>query len=68
MELAELVAWGLFALIFAFLGMVLGATWKQMHDEARAAGVIRRRRSPHRPAGVGVASGAAGSRGLALGR
>ena len=29
MELYEIVAWGLFALIFAFLGMVLGATWKQ---------------------------------------
>ena len=38
MELYELAAWALFALIFAFLGMVLGATWKQMEDEARDAG------------------------------
>jgi hypothetical protein len=40
MELAELIAWILFALIFAFLGMVLGATWKQVQEEAREAGVI----------------------------
>jgi hypothetical protein len=43
MEVYEIVAWGLFALIFAFLGMVLGATWKQMENEAKAAGVIRSR-------------------------
>ena len=43
MELYEIAAWALFALIFAFLGMVLGATWKQMENEAKAAGVIRRR-------------------------
>lgn len=41
MELAELVAWGLFAVIFAFLGMVLGATWKQMESEARASGLVK---------------------------
>ena len=41
MELYEIAAWGLFALIFAFLGMVLGATWKQMEGEARKAGVLR---------------------------
>lgn len=40
MELYELVAWALFALIFAFLGMVIGATWKQMESEAREAGLI----------------------------
>jgi hypothetical protein len=62
MELYEIAAWAMFALIFAFLGMVLGATWKQMENEARAAGVLRRRRSPHGPAGVGAASGAASSR------
>jgi hypothetical protein len=44
MELYEVVAWALFALIFAFLGMVLGATWKQMESEARDAGVVRERR------------------------
>ncbi len=43
MELYEIAAWAMFALIFAFLGMVLGATWKQMENEAKAAGAIRRR-------------------------
>ena len=38
MELYEIAAWAMFALIFAFLGMVLGATWKQMENEAKAAG------------------------------
>ena len=41
MELAELIAWILFALIFAFLGMVLGATWKQMEREAHASGLVK---------------------------
>jgi hypothetical protein len=40
-ELADLVAWGLFAVIFAFLGMVLGATWKQMEREAHDAGLVK---------------------------
>jgi hypothetical protein len=44
MELSELIAWILFALIFAFLGMVLGATWKQVEREAQDAGVVKR---PH---------------------
>ena len=67
MELYELVAWALFALIFAFLGMVIGATWKQMEGEAREAGLIERRRSPHHPAGVGAAKGAVSGRGLTRG-
>jgi hypothetical protein len=41
MGLAELVAWILFALIFAFLGMVLGATWKQVEREAHDAGLVK---------------------------
>lgn len=41
MELYELIAWVLFALIFAFLGMVLGATWKQVEREAHEAGVVK---------------------------
>jgi hypothetical protein len=51
-ELAELVVWGLFAVIFAFLGMVLGATWKQIEREAHAAGVVKHaedRREEGRP-------------------
>jgi hypothetical protein len=44
MELYEVVAWALFALIFAFLGMVLGATWKQLESEAQDAGIVRKRR------------------------
>jgi hypothetical protein len=43
MELYEIAAWAMFALIFAFLGMVLGATWKQMQDEAKAAGLLSAR-------------------------
>ena len=41
MGLAELVAWVVFALIFAFLGMVLGATWKQVEREAHESGVVK---------------------------
>jgi hypothetical protein len=47
-ELAELVAWGMFALIFAFLGMVLGATWKQIEREAHDAGLVKHPHE-HRP-------------------
>ena len=44
METAELIAWVVFALIFIWLGMVLGATWRQMEGEAERAGVVRPRR------------------------
>jgi len=43
METAELIAWVVFALIFVWLGMVLGATWRQMEGEAERAGVVRPR-------------------------
>jgi hypothetical protein len=42
---AAIVAFVVFALIFTWLGMVLGATWKTMQDEAREAGLVRDRRS-----------------------
>ena len=35
--------WVVFALIFVWLGMVLGATWRQMEGEAERAGVVRPR-------------------------
>jgi len=41
MELGELVGWIVFALLFTVLGLVLGATWKQIMSEAKDAGVIR---------------------------
>jgi len=44
METAELIAWVVFALIFVWLGMVLGATWRQIEGEAERAGVVRPRR------------------------
>jgi hypothetical protein len=46
--LAGIVAVVVFALIFLWLGMVLGATWRTMHEEAREAGLVRRRRGPPR--------------------
>ena len=49
METAELIAWVVFALIFVWLGMVLGATWRQMEGEAERAGVVRPRRLRSRP-------------------
>jgi len=42
MELADLVGWIVFALLFTVLGLVLGATWKQITSEAKEAGVITR--------------------------
>jgi len=48
MELAELIAWAVFALHFAFLGMVLGRDLEADRREARDAGVIRERRDEHR--------------------
>ena len=42
MELAALVAWIVFALIIGWLGLVLGATWRSMQDEAREAGLLGR--------------------------
>lgn len=44
MSLAAILAFAMFALIFAWLGVVLGATWRSMQDEAREAGVLRDRR------------------------
>lgn len=44
METAELIAWIVFAVIFIWLGMVLGATWRQVEGEAERAGVVRPRR------------------------
>jgi hypothetical protein len=41
---AAIVAIVVFALIFTWLGMVLGATWRTMQDEAREAGLVRDRR------------------------
>ena len=35
-------AWIVFALLFTVLGLVLGATWKQVTSEAKEAGVIRK--------------------------
>jgi hypothetical protein len=52
MGLAELIAWIVFALIFAFIGMVLGATWKQIESEAHASGLVKHaedRRQEKRP-------------------
>lgn len=46
MELYEVVGWAFFALIFVFVGMVLGATWKQVEAEARDAGLVNGRGSP----------------------
>ena len=43
METAELIGWAVFALLFIWLGMVLGATWRQMEGEAERAGVVRPR-------------------------
>jgi hypothetical protein len=39
--LAAVVAFVVFALIFVWLGMVLGATWRTMKDEAQRAGLVR---------------------------
>ena len=44
METADLIAWAVFALIFLWLGLVLGATWRQIEGEAERAGVVRPRR------------------------
>ena len=41
MEFADLIGWIVFALLFTVLGLVLGATWKQITSEAKEAGVIR---------------------------
>ena len=46
MTLAAIVAFGVFALIFTWLGMVLGATWRTMQEEAREAGLVRDRPGP----------------------
>jgi hypothetical protein len=43
---AAIVAFGVFALIFTWLGMVLGATWRTMQEEARDAGLVRDRPVP----------------------
>jgi hypothetical protein len=45
-SLAAIVAFVLFALIFMWLGMVLGATWRTMSDEAQQAGLVRDRPEP----------------------
>jgi hypothetical protein len=44
-SVAAVAAFAVFALIFVWLGMVLGATWRTMQDEARDAGLVRDRRS-----------------------
>jgi hypothetical protein len=46
MSLAAIVAFGVFALIFVWLGMVLGATWRTMREEAQDAGLVRERPDP----------------------
>ena len=46
MSAAAIVAFILFALIFTWLGIVLGATWRTMQDEAREAGLVRERPGP----------------------
>jgi hypothetical protein len=50
--LAAIVAFVVFALIFVWLGMVLGATWRTMSDEAREAGLVHDR-PDWRVSGVG---------------
>jgi hypothetical protein len=45
-SVAAIVAFVVFALIFTWLGMVLGATWRTMQEEAREAGLVRRPPGP----------------------
>lgn len=52
MTLAELVAWAMFAVLIAWLGLVLWATFRTLDDEAREtreARASRRDRDPQRP-------------------
>jgi hypothetical protein len=44
--LAAAIAFVVFALIFVWLGMVLGATWRTMREEAQDAGLVRERPDP----------------------